>query len=231
MNSNTTHSHRSALTCALLTGFATAALLLSGCDKQPAGGTSTVTPASTGNSSAPAPETPDGAKKPAMSSTNTTPPAPAKNASADPSSTTPPPAATPALPGYWFASDVDSWVGKRWSEIDLFHFMEKKPAGLDKGRRYVVFYNRTCDHCEDMFNDDLATDPGLAAMVTAVEVPQEKGLLTSPDGWAMPRTDCEMLSLPLGADWIITTPMTLRIEDGVITCAQESDHKECMGLE
>ena len=139
--------------------------------------------------------------------------------------------AAPALPSYWYATDIEGWVGKRWNEIDLFHYMKTKPSGMDRGGRIVVFYSRTCDHCEAMFNDDLATDPGLAATVTAVEVPQSKVQLTDPKGWSMPETACELLSLPLGADWIITTPMTLRIEDGVITCAQENEHKNCMGLE
>lgn len=135
------------------------------------------------------------------------------------------------LPDYWLSSDLDSWRGRRWNEIELFGFMEQAPKDIETGTRYVVFYNRTCDHCEDMFNEDLAPDPVLAARVTAVEVPADKNRLTSPDAWPMPPTACESLSLPLGVDWIITTPLAIRIVDGVIECAEEGGHKSCLGLE
>ncbi len=139
---------------------------------------------------------------------------------------------TPAitLPPYWFSSDVTVWVGKPWTEVDLFSYMDPKPSGLDSAKRYVVFYNRTCDHCEDMFREDLV-DPRLAAMVTAIEVPDSKTQLTSDNAWVMPMNDCELLSLPLGCDWIMTTPVALRIVDGVVECATEGDHRECMELE
>ena len=133
-------------------------------------------------------------------------------------------------PGFWFKSDVTDWVGKPWTEVDLFSFMDPKPSGLDSGKRYVVFYNRTCDHCEDMFRDDL-TDPQLAAMVTAIEIPASKTQLTSPNAWVMPMNGCELLALPVGCDWIITSPLTLRIVDGVVECATEGGHEECMELE
>ncbi|MCH8166164.1 MAG: hypothetical protein IH889_11200 [Planctomycetes bacterium] len=133
------------------------------------------------------------------------------------------------LPGYWFASEVESWIGKPWQEIDLFRYMRKWPKEMDSAKRYVVFYSRTCDHCEEMFLYDL-TDPALGSMVTAVEVPQSKSVLTSSDAWPMPATECELLALPLGCDWIITAPLTITVENGIVTCATEGDHIQCMGL-
>ena len=109
--------------------------------------------------------------------------------------------------------------------------MKKLPADLDSGTRYVVFYSRSCDHCEEMFTLAFVPDPGLAAMTTAVEIPFDTNRLRSPDAWPMPQTACELLSLPLGCDWIITPPLALRIEDGIVRCANEGDHHECMGLE
>ena len=144
--------------------------------------------------------------------------------------TVPGPAPAITLPRFWFKSDVTVWVGKPWTEVDLFSFMDPKPSGLDSGKRYVVFYNRTCDHCEDMFREDLV-DPQLAAMVTAIEVPDSTTQLTSDNAWVMPLNDAELLSLPLGCDWIMTTPVALRIVDGVVECATEGDHRECMELE
>ena len=134
-----------------------------------------------------------------------------------------------ALPGYWFASEVESWIGKPWQEIDLFTYMRKWPKEMDSAKRYVVFYSRTCDHCEAMFWEDL-TDPVLGSMVTAVEVPQSKSVLTSSDAWPMPATECELLALPLGCDWIITAPLTITVENSNVTCTTEGDHIQCMGL-
>lgn len=136
------------------------------------------------------------------------------------------------LPRYWLTENLDSWVGRPWREFDLFTFMRRWPTSMDQGTRYVVFYGRTCDHCEEMFIFDLSPDPQLSSMVAAVEVPVDRTHLRDEDAsWPMPETACELLALPVGPDWIITTPLTLRIENGVIRCIEEGSHKRCMGLE
>ncbi len=135
-----------------------------------------------------------------------------------------------ALPGYWFANDLDARIDQPWREIELFTFMPRWPSKMDSGTRYVVFYRRTCEHCQEMFENDL-TDPALAAKVTAIEVPEEKNLLRPDHAWFMPETDCELMDLPLGCDWIIQTPWALRIENGIVTCATEGDHQQCMELD
>ncbi len=132
--------------------------------------------------------------------------------------------------GYWASPDLPTWIGKPWREIDLFKFMPTWPKSMDKGKRYVVFYGRTCDHCQEMFELDLM-DAGLASMVTAVEVPVDEKTKTSPHAWPMPRTECELLDLPVGITWVLTTPLTLRIVDGVVDCAEEGGHRKCMELE
>jgi hypothetical protein len=156
-------------------------------------------------------------------------PIPHPNPSNGPADPTINPNPTP-LPGFWFTSDVVVWEGKPWREIELFSFMPRWPQGLDSGKRYVVFYGRTCDHCDDMFHADL-TDPALGSMTTAVEVPESKNELRGSNPWPMPETRCEHLQLPVGCDWIFTTPLTLTVEDGIVTCAQEGGHTRCMGLE
>jgi hypothetical protein len=136
---------------------------------------------------------------------------------------------TSELPPYWFTSDLEAWKGKPWREIDLFGYLPTKPKRLDEGTRYAVFYGRTCDHCEDMFRVDLVM-PALGSITTAIEVPYSKTRLTGPNPWPMVRTECEMLQLPLGCDWIMTTPLTLRIVDGIVECVEEGSHEECMLL-
>ena len=133
--------------------------------------------------------------------------------------------------GWWATpADVTSWVGTPWREIDLFQFMDRWPQGMDGPKRYVVLYSRTCDHCEEMFNFDL-TDESLASQVTAIEVPDSKTRLRGRGAWPMPPTACETMTLPLGYDWIMTTPVAVRLENGVVTCAQEGSHARCLELE
>ncbi len=142
---------------------------------------------------------------------------------------TPDGGAAKTLPGVWYVSDIDSWIGRPWQEIDLLGYLPEPPKGIDGPRRHIVFYGRTCDHCEEMFYFDL-TDPGLAETVTAVEVPAAKDHLRDAGAWDMPETGCELMTLPLGCDWIISTPLTITVENGIVTCATEGDHAECMGL-
>ncbi len=148
----------------------------------------------------------------------------------------PPPASvTSQLPlqSSWYAKDISSWVGKPWRELELFRMMRDLPNtdNLDSGVRYVVFYSRTCEHCEEMFWDHL-TDPALAQNVTAIEIPKDENVMRGPDAWDMPQgLACELAALPLGSIWMIEAPMALRLEDGVVTCATEGDHTGCFEIE
>ena len=137
---------------------------------------------------------------------------------------------TPApLPSYFFVSDIESWVGKPWREVELVQLMRNWPSDLDSAKRHIIFYSRTCDHCEEMFRKDLVGE--LAAPVTAVEIPASKTQLRGDNPWSMPQTQCQLLTLPIGTDWILTAPLIITIENGVVTCAEEGNHRRCMGLE
>ena len=70
-----------------------------------------------------------------------------------------------------------------------------------------------------------------AAAAVALELHYDKDELLGPDPFFMPDTECEHLELPLGCEWLITTPLTIATEDGIVTCAEEGSHAECMGLE
>lgn len=139
------------------------------------------------------------------------------------------PSPTP-LPDWWFAQDLSAWIGRPWREVPLLRFMPTWPEGLDEGTRHVTWYSRTCDHCEEMFNVDLATDPGLAERTVAIAIPRPGGFPGSSESWPMPDTACTLMNLPVGPDWVIEPPLTIRIEDGIVRCATEGDHKECMRL-
>lgn len=132
------------------------------------------------------------------------------------------------LPASWYVQDATGWVGKPWREIDLFQMMPQWPSNMDRGKRFVIFYSRTCDHCETMFWEDLIIPQ--AAPVTAVEIPASPTQMTAAEAWEMPATPCEMMSLPLGPHWTITSPLAVTVENGIVICATEADHKKCMGI-
>lgn len=141
--------------------------------------------------------------------------------------------AVKALEGYWYSTDDTraEWIGKSWKDIDIFQHMSLWPSDMDAPVKYVVFFSRTCEHCEEMFRNDLAGNDALAAQVTAIEIPDSKTDLRSPQAWPMPPNACEMMELPLGCDWIIEAPLALRIENGIIQCASEGEHKDCLQIE
>ena len=39
------------------------------------------------------------------------------------------------------------------------------------------------------------------------------------------------MEFPLGYDWVLSPPATLRIENGIVTCGTEGDHTQCMELD
>ncbi len=80
-----------------------------------------------------------------------------------------------------------------------------------------------------MFIEDLS-DPSLGRMTTAVLVPGKREAVPA-GSWDMPITECEMLELPVGCDWIVTTPVAMRVVDGIVEDVAEGEHRAVMGLE
>lgn len=132
------------------------------------------------------------------------------------------------IPNSWMAKpDVQSWVGRQWREVDLFQLMPRWPGDMDAPTRYVIFYSRTCEHCEQLFYDYLIGP--LDGPVAAVEIPATPTELRGPNPWPMPEAMVEHLELPLGCHWIITSPIVLRLEGGTIACATEGEgHETCL---
>lgn len=138
-----------------------------------------------------------------------------------------------AIPNSWYVrtSVQQEWVGKSWRDIDLFKMMRRWPKDLDRGRHYVVFYSRNCDHCEQMFKDYFMM--GLDAPVAAVQFPSSRDVMTGEGAWTMPplAQSVELLDLPLGCSYIVTPPVALTIVDGQVTCAVEgAGFEACLGV-
>jgi len=133
------------------------------------------------------------------------------------------------LPGFYLTSSTASWVGKPATAIDLVKLMRIWPEDIATGTRHIIFYSRTCDHCESMFHDHLTMPHDRP--ITMVEIPFDRKQQRGPGAWSMPATDCQQLSLPIGPDWVITPPVIITIQNGIVTCAMEGQYEDCLGVE
>jgi hypothetical protein len=133
------------------------------------------------------------------------------------------------LSGFYLISSPDAWVGKPATEIDLIKLMRLWPDDIATGTRHIIFYSRTCDHCEGMFHDHLALPHDRP--ITAVEIPFDRRNMRGPSPWDMPEVDVQHLALPLGPDWVMTPPIIITIENGVVSCAAEAEYEGCLGVE
>ena len=131
-----------------------------------------------------------------------------------------PVAPTVQLPAY-HQPDLSSWAGQRVEDIPLLQWTQL-PENIDKGQHYVIYFSRTCEHCHELlvthFDFDLPAPTTLVAIPESLDGFETEGLL--PD--ACP--DCgEVKELPVGVDWLMTPPLVIAIEDGIVTCAQEAE--------
>jgi hypothetical protein len=128
-------------------------------------------------------------------------------------------AAEPSLPPYYLP-DYSSWIGRRWSEIDLAAFVKGAPDDLANGLQYLVFYRKDCEHCHELLS--VYFTGALAVPTTAVAVPEKSGFPTV-GLIPMECTDCRTAELPVGCDWFLQTPVLVRLDNGVVLCASEVD--------
>ncbi|MCH2136926.1 MAG: hypothetical protein MK101_10145 [Phycisphaerales bacterium] len=136
----------------------------------------------------------------------------------DPGSTTEPPLVLPA----YYQPDPGSWAGTSVRDINLVKWTPGLPADLDEGRRYLIYYSRTCEHCHELLLSHFEFD--LPAPTTIIAIPESADGFTEDGQLDNPCLECgDELQLPVGVDWLITPPVVIAIEDGVVQCAQEAE--------
>jgi len=130
------------------------------------------------------------------------------------------PNTTIQLPAY-YSLDTADWPGQPARNIDLLSWIPNLPATLDDGQQYVILYSRTCEHCYELLLEHFSYDP--PAATTLVAIPEMKDGFIEDGQIENPCIDCLELELPIGVDWLMTPPIVIAIENGVITCAQEAE--------
>ncbi|MAB83556.1 MAG: hypothetical protein CMJ24_09010 [Phycisphaerae bacterium] len=135
---------------------------------------------------------------------------------------------TMTLPAYYLV-DASDWVGRNVRDIDMIEYIDGLADSLQAGRQYLIFYSRTCDHCQMLL--EMHFGFGSPVPTTLVAVPENKGGFETDGLLDQPCMDCRELELPVGCEWLLTPPLVLALEDGVVKCAKEaedSDVPECL---
>ncbi|MFO0875368.1 MAG: hypothetical protein U0575_15555 [Phycisphaerales bacterium] len=144
--------------------------------------------------------------------------APSGAAAAPPSAAaaaTPPTAAAAPWPGApsvqpTYAPDFETWKGRRLDGQNLALQILPAVVDLNRGRWHVLFYRADCDHCHDLMANYLVGER--EPRVVAVRVPD-----TDPaQDLEMPLTNAVLRGLPLGVNYVFTTPVLLTVVDGVV---------------
>ncbi|MCH2139905.1 MAG: hypothetical protein MK100_02590 [Phycisphaerales bacterium] len=127
---------------------------------------------------------------------------------------------TITLPPY-YTLDVSDWSGKPIREIELISWIPDLPPSIEEGQQYLIMYSRTCEHCHELLLEHFSYDP--PAPTTLVAIPESTDGFAEGGGLDNPCLDCLEVELPVGTDWLMTPPIVISIEDGVVQCAQESE--------
>ena len=144
--------------------------------------------------------------------------------------TPPPPDADgcPPLPGrpaldtmYW--PIYENWIGECWTETELAPHARPLPKDFGKGTWYVLFYRKDCEHCHELMARFFTGT--LSIRTVAIAVPEPEGFPDAFDDLGMPCTDCVQRELPVGPNYVMSTPVLVRVEEGIVQCAAEVDAK------
>ena len=131
--------------------------------------------------------------------------------------------ATASLPGYYLL-DTSDWLDKNVRDIDLVNYVDGLADSLQDGQQYLIFYSQTCDHCQMLL--ELHFGFGSPVPTTIVAVPEHKGGFEPEGALEQPCMDCRELELPAGCDWLMTPPLMLALDNGVVACAKEAEDSE-----
>ena len=123
------------------------------------------------------------------------------------------------VPSYYMPQ-YDSWVGRPWRQLDLARWVHPQ-IRIEKGRvQYIILYRKDCEHCHHLLQRFFSGK--LTVPTTVVAVPDKRGF-PQHGVLPMPCTACSQAELPSGCDWFFSTPVMIRLRNGVVECAAQVD--------
>jgi glutaredoxin len=116
-----------------------------------------------------------------------------------------------------YLPEFSEFVGKRFNEIPFATLIDGKvPDGLLKGRWIVIYFREDCDHCHMLLSTYFTGKLPVRTMTVAIPDADPKNLLDHPCD------ECAKVSLVKGPNYILSTPVVLSINDGVVECVVEN---------
>jgi hypothetical protein len=117
----------------------------------------------------------------------------------------------------------DDWVGQPFVETELAKFVSGWSPEVTEGLHHVIFFSRSCDHCQLLLENHFFENPPIPT--TLVAIPETKAGFDEATQLDMAYCqDCVgHLELPVGSDWIVTPPVVVSVESGIVACAKEAD--------
>ncbi len=125
--------------------------------------------------------------------------------------------------------DMHPFVGRRVEETPIGASLPSLAARTRGVTTFVVFYMPDCSACHSLF-DQFFSAPRLEQVLT-VEIPPANGVPQVESGEAhepIVCVGCEPLLLPPGPNYLVASPMVIKIEDGVVTCVSDRFKGECL---
>jgi multisubunit Na+/H+ antiporter MnhB subunit len=121
---------------------------------------------------------------------------------------------------------VSRWEGEPLAATGIYQYLpelESIVASASDDVVYLVFYNVRCGHCHAFFNEHFAKDSLPGVRVVAIEIPEPPDAHTletdQPESIHCPT--CVRLTLGAGPTWMLSPPTVVRVERGIVTCANE----------
>lgn len=125
----------------------------------------------------------------------------------------------PATAKPWYAPEFESWKGQRLDAQELMLLVQRPlPANLNVGRHHIVFMRDDCDHCHELLNSYFSGP--LTTPTTTISIPDATGELLE-----NPCSECGKATFPKGINYVLSTPVLLTVEDGVVigVCTNSED--------
>ncbi len=118
----------------------------------------------------------------------------------------------------FYAPEFGTWVGTPLVEHELARLVSRPlPTWIETGRFHLVLYRADCEHCHELLDAHFSGE--LSTPVMAVEIPD-----ADPDNaLSMPCLDCRLHQLPAGPNYVLTTPVLMTVENGVVIGVCEGD--------
>lgn len=117
----------------------------------------------------------------------------------------------------------ESVLARYLPELNELCSPENAPAGA-----YVVVYSPFCETCYSLFLDNFSIPR--AEKVIAISIPLADGAESAARDAPRPIDclECTEIALPQGPNWLVASPMVLKVENGIVTCVADRFGGDCL---